>query len=258
MSEQNVSFVFCQGRMPSCRLKWAGRFWLMILGVGLLSMSGNAVNAQGQLSIANRVDASIGSMTIQHVDGASEDPNDLFDVVWLIPPAGSSLYSQTDTVQLSTDSRPQSNSQISPIHLVYDGQVAHTRHNQLEVSFPAPGQEFGARPITIELSSGRRVDIRQAIDLNGGVMVLDPLTLGFYDMATPYDSFTLRFNRYIADLDDDGFVNYVDFALLSQDWQLTEIESIADITGPMGVPDNSVDDFDLNIMIEQWLNQTTP
>ena len=55
-----------------------------------------------------------------------------------------------------------------------------------------------------------------------------------------------------ADLDDDGEVNFIDFAILTNQWLQAPGNPSADIA-PIGDSDGIVDFWDLGILVDQWL-----
>lgn len=129
-------------------------------------------------------------------------------------------------------------------------------------------EEFGDMPITIQQynpSNPNEVypmyDVRNTIDLNGGIINLSDLN-GTYNSEEVFAWFTLRFDRWLADVNDDGNVNLHDFAVIADDWQETRTQSEmqngnalkGDISGEFGIPDGVVNLYDLMVLCEQWLN----
>jgi hypothetical protein len=56
-----------------------------------------------------------------------------------------------------------------------------------------------------------------------------------------------------GDLNLDGRVDLDDFAYLSADWNATDVNSVADISGPDGIPDKNVDYWDLGAFSDDYL-----
>jgi hypothetical protein len=62
-------------------------------------------------------------------------------------------------------------------------------------------------------------------------------------------------HQMTADFNRNGIINFKDFAILANDWSKTS--SIADISGPGGVPDNMVNSYDLAAFCDYWLKDIT-
>ena len=63
----------------------------------------------------------------------------------------------------------------------------------------------------------------------------------------------LWFLTFPGDLNLDGRVGLDDFAYLSADWNATDVNSVADISGPNGIPDKNVDYWDLSAFGDDYL-----
>jgi hypothetical protein len=59
--------------------------------------------------------------------------------------------------------------------------------------------------------------------------------------------------KFPGDLNLDGRVDNTDFAYFAQDWNKTHINSVADISGPNGIPDKDVDYWDLSAFTGDYL-----
>jgi hypothetical protein len=59
--------------------------------------------------------------------------------------------------------------------------------------------------------------------------------------------------RFPGDLNLDGRVDNVDFAYFAKDWNLRDVNSISDISGPDGRPDKNVNFYDLKTFSEDYL-----
>ena len=54
----------------------------------------------------------------------------------------------------------------------------------------------------------------------------------------------------------DGNINFDDFAMLAYDWKKPSGSYVADISGPAGLPDGVVDEYDLMQFFNDWLDDT--
>jgi hypothetical protein len=61
----------------------------------------------------------------------------------------------------------------------------------------------------------------------------------------------------VADLNQDGIVNFEDFAILANQWLQSPSSPSADIA-PLTGGDNIVNVLDLNVLVEQWLRIGSP
>jgi len=106
-------------------------------------------------------------------------------------------------------------------------------------------------------------DIREAVDKSNyyplgfktAVIPLAPLD-GIYGSEVPYMYTQVRFNTFPGDFNLDGKVNLEDFSYLGKDWMTTDVNSIADISGPNGLPDKNVDIHDLSLFARDWLKDS--
>jgi hypothetical protein len=57
----------------------------------------------------------------------------------------------------------------------------------------------------------------------------------------------------LSDFDDNGKVDLVDYGMLARDWSKTDVNSVADVSGPAGIADKAVDWYDLNALNERYL-----
>jgi lysophospholipase L1-like esterase len=78
---------------------------------------------------------------------------------------------------------------------------------------------------------------------------LHPNAAGLQAMADAIDINLFKLNE--ADLNRNGIVDFVDFAVLADQWQLAPGEPSADIIPPVG--DGIVDFEDLYLMAQEWL-----
>jgi len=57
----------------------------------------------------------------------------------------------------------------------------------------------------------------------------------------------------LSDLDNNGKVDLIDYRMLAKDWSKTDVNSVADVSGPEGIADKAVDWYDLNALNERYL-----
>ena len=132
------------------------------------------------------------------------------------------------------------------------------------------GWNFSPKPITLwrrfPVEPDRLqflADIREVIAKNGGIVPLPDLN-GEYASQVPYDFLQLRFDIYPGNLNFsldaegkiiDGIVDMKDLAILGENWgkKGAPLEFLADITGPQGLPDGKVDNYDLELLRRHWL-----
>jgi hypothetical protein len=92
---------------------------------------------------------------------------------------------------------------------------------------------------------------------NGAKIATIPLPNlnGTYESQVPYDFLQVRFDVYPGDFNLDGKVNMKDLPYIGNDWgkKGQPLDFIGDITGPQGLPDGTVDGFDLERKIRDWL-----
>ncbi|MFH1371942.1 MAG: hypothetical protein ABII09_11750 [Planctomycetota bacterium] len=217
-------------------------------------------NATDTLIINNNLNSSIAELRVQHKVGASEGyVGGSEDVLYITPQLGASgIYSDIITNKLARDARPIDSNTPFDIKLVYNGVLSSSQQNNLSFAFGS--ESFGTKPILFQsdrLPYGPVVDVRRAIAQNSGNVPLIDLEAGTYSPSTPYnttDSNGLTIGtRLLADLDDDGKVDFKDYSLLAQDWQKPQGQYIGDISGEFGIPDGYVDGYDLSAFCSNWL-----
>lgn len=102
-------------------------------------------------------------------------------------------------------------------------------------------------------------DVRDANDKQGGTGTATiPLAdlNGTYGSEVPYMYAQLRFNTFPGDFDLHSRVDMRDFAILANDWNATDVNSVADISGPNGLPDKNVDYWDLALFSGDYLKDS--
>jgi len=241
--------------------------WFLIGATLLFGGEKARADNSGNIKIWNTSDSTEGYVNGVHYPGYSEEPDDSGDRDKEFELNGLSnrcfeAYLDVNGTRLWDDYRPVDSNVPFRLKLVYKGNVTQGNEpdNWLEFEFPwGESYKFGNRPMTlqqedangVDLSNGLRCDVRAIVD-NGGEIDLGKLPAGDYTPDTPYIHLRLDFDKLLADLDGRGIVNLKDYAILAKYWG-KEGRSIADISGPNGVPDMKVDVYDLAKMAEQWL-----
>jgi hypothetical protein len=178
----------------------------------------------------------------------------------------SKIVSEVDGKELNGDSRPEKSMSGVTLHLGLVSEsgnvITISSANKLKLCFDPYNQgygDFGNQPITLQQYKPNDpnafypvYDIRKVIANNGGEIPLPNLD-GSFDSGQTYAHFVLSFNRFLADLNDSGKVGLEDFAYFAADWNATDVNSVADISGPNGLPDKNVDAYDLSLFARDWL-----
>lgn len=171
------------------------------------------------------------------------------------PDGNPQIYSVIPGHNLWDDIRPEDSNIPYDIKLGYQGTLSSAQSNHIDFSIFGAG--FGNKPIIFEsdrLPYGPVVDMRRAQDKNSGIIDLIDLPSGTYYQWDPYGSCTVDIGtRLLADLDENGKCNLVDFSLLGNDWGKGPGQYNGDISGPNGIPDGYVDNYDLGTFCEDWL-----
>ena len=239
--------------MKQIKLSFAGS----VLLAALVFFGGaKDAKAEGELNIENHVDATEITFTAVHYDDVNvSDAYDVWDVIWT---SNQGLYSDITTHKLSSDYRLSSSTKPFDINLVYNGTLGAVTENYLTFSLPlSPVWEFGTKPILFQadrLLYGPVVDVRRAIGENVGVVPLQDMAAGSYAASTPYGSGTLDIGtRLLADLDDGKDVSLADYCDLAKDWGKGPAQYVGDISGPNGIPDGYVNEYDLSAFKDDYL-----
>jgi len=200
--------------------------------------------------------------------GATEGYDEQLDQIHdpaLGPGIHSEIVSIIPPLQLSQDARPLSNVFIDlELSLHWESGEAieiSDLDNELRVRIDAAGQgwAFGNKPITLWERDANEpndilfvADIREAIASNAGVIPLERLD-GTYESVAAYALLQVRFDTFPGDFDFGGTVDLADVAYIGSDWRRTDSGSLADIAGPNGIPDGTVDYFDLRLLGRDYL-----
>ena len=84
--------------------------------------------------------------------------------------------------------------------------------------------------------------------------LLKTYLIGDHTPSTPYgEGFIVIGTGKLADLSENGDIDFEDFAMLAEDWQKPQGQYVGDITGASGIPDGYVDGYDLEEFMSQWL-----
>jgi hypothetical protein len=208
---------------------------------GVCGIDSTVTRETGQHDYFDDDDVNVSGVPI-HSNGAFTDANDIFGL-------------PVDYVTLNR----RSDSDNAPFNFkfIYNETTIEPATNSLKFSFPDTNFEFGSQPIIFKsnnLKYGKRVDIRNAIANNSGVVEMNDLPAGIYTDSIPYASGSLSIGtELLAELTDDNLVNLSDFAVLANNWGKTGQGLAGDISGPLGVPDGNVDGYDLAAFANDYL-----
>lgn len=245
--------------------------WLAVVLIVVVGLVGSVWADDGWLNIENYVDSTIGVDSLRpiHYDdpGISDGYNAGWDSSLINPPPGRcAIYSDISDIEpnpnknkLVKDYRQPSSTLDFNIKFVYNGTLSEAKNNYIQFSLPYGVEwEFGDKEILFQsdlLPYGPVVDIRKAIAQNSGVVPLIDLPAGTYTTSTPYGEGILTIGtRKLADLSDNGDIDLEDFTMLAQDWKKTAGQYVGDITGASGIPDGTVDMYDLVEFVIEWLD----
>ena len=240
-----------------------GLIGVVVLGTAIASVFGlteRAMGEQGVLQVHNNLDG--GSAYVQFVRadeiyiGTTDDYDPAFDIN-NYDIDGADIYSAIPDHNLEMDFRPEDSNLPYDLRLTFNGTPSDPI-NSLTFNFPYLGIEFGIQEILFQsdlLPFGPVVDVRKAIAQNGGIVELIDLPAGTYSASTPYGSGILTIGtKMLADLDDEGCVNFKDYAHLAEDYGKSQGQYVGDIAGPNGIPDGYVDGHDLREFTDSWLD----
>ncbi len=167
------------------------------------------------------------------------------------------------------DRRLKDNKETFLTRLIHEGTTTENKTSKIKFSFPNyPDYLFGNQPIIFEsdrIPYGPVVDVRK-----GMALTPDPTKLELPLIDVPagttgeYGTGILDIGtRLLADLNDDGIVNLIDYAIFANYWRnhlkaSPAVSCVANISGPNGIPDGYngkavVDEIDLGAFAEEWL-----
>lgn len=135
-----------------------------------------------------------------------------------------------------------------PFNLRYglNGTVSNAESSMV---FSYGSTSFGDHPIVFAPDNplyGPAIDVRRAINQNSGNVPL-PNTNGEYHTGTLEIG-----TRLISDFDDSNVVDANDLTTIADGWLQEGTGLEADISGPKGIPDGKVNNFDLGAFSSEW------
>jgi hypothetical protein len=252
------------GRKSWKFVKHNTKIGVMIVGLGAGAYSVEEAHASpGYLTVNNCLNSKKRNVNINRNDsffvGATDGYDNGLDSRANSQNSGyPNFYSDIPGYHLWSDVRPEDSNIPYDLKLSFRGTLTTSKPNWLEFSFPyGPDRDYGNLPITFESSRlpfGPVVDVKRAIAQNGGVVNLIDVPAGTYDQWTPYGSGELDIgSRLLADLNDDGKVDFVDYSIQVTDYGKAQGQYVGDIVGPNGVPGGYVDGIDLGAFTDSWL-----
>jgi len=234
---------------------------LIILG----SLVGSA-KAIDTLKVYNVINSSEPVLRVQHREGALESPYDSYDrnkefELEFLPEGYPEIYSDVNSVRLGLDARSLDSNTPFNLKLVYKGDVGVGSSLDNYFRFAFGSETFDNKPIIFQQTTSTDpnafypvYDVRRAIAQNEGKVPLEKLVAGSYSPDAPYGSGILTIGtRLLSDLNENGKVGLDDFAYFAADWKATDVNSVADISGPNGIPDKNVDFYDLGAFSDDYL-----
>jgi len=251
----------------------------IILLVGILGRSNNLYASVGKIGISNHIyDYSFCGMSynIVHAPGGTEgfgQYDHQYGAMFCPDGKNTKIVTIIPGYELLNDGRPTDsvtpvNIELS-IHTQWGGPFPFSNmKNELHCEFPRAGEPyfwtFGNKPITLWKRDPNdpnalyfMADIREGIAKQGGVGIIPlPDLNGTYASQVPYGWYQVRFDTFSGDFNLNGMVDLEDFSLISQDWMKTDVNSVADISGPDGIPDKKIDVFDLSLYISNYLKDS--
>jgi len=236
-----------------------------IIFFGSLIGSAKAINT---LKVYNVINSSEPVLRVQHREGALESPYDRYDrnkefELEFLPEGYPEIYSDVNSVRLGLDARSLGSNTPFNLKLVYkrDVGVGSSLDNYFRFAFGS--ETFDNKPIIFQQTTSTDpnafypvYDVRRAIAQNEGKVPLEKLVAGSYSPDAPYGSGILTIGtRLLADIknEEDGLVNLVDYAVLANEWGKSDVNSIADISGPDGISDRKVNFYDLKAFGDDYL-----
>lgn len=250
------------------RIKKLGLVGNILLGIGCVFGSAEAANLNVDVLLDPQPGDMVGGrLVVKHLSNpASSEGQDKFDALWNDPvlPDGIDAQVRPTTspygIPLIVDTRP-ANSTSS----VYANIIVRTRSGQtIEINtgeyirFGVDDSDgnFVGKPIICQLQDGKRYDVRSYPRVN-----LPDLN-SVYNNDEIYYEVAVHF-RNLADFDNNGKVDFEDFALLSKNWQHSSEDPISnspnyllgDISGIDDKADGYVGIEDLAALALEWLQE---
>jgi hypothetical protein len=217
----------------------------VLIGATALGMSAGVVNASsGVLDIKNNLDLKGSSNDLRlNWSSSSSVSEGLDSSIYDTPlpsimPDYSGIYSVVQGTKLMKDSRPNYVNEIN-FDLAFNGGLVDSTQNWQTFSFPY-SSTFANDSITFQQFDPNDpnvaypvYDVRKAIYYNDGNIQIANTPAGTYSPDEPYAHGAVYFDRNLADFNNDGIVDLLDFFLLSQEWGKTG-NSLADIAIAVG------------------------
>lgn len=232
------------------------------IGASIATLCAPANASRLKLEI-NSIDpiTSISTLKIQHHSLGTEEYDSLVDSSFLEAPSNPNgaldIYSSIvfDPYELSTDTRGTSSmttingeingrgfAGIKNAEIVSTIEAVGGENNMLDKKIIAELYEAGADPNTaVKYDVWNMHESGQTIPITINNGLSHKLDVKFY-------------NTNIADFNNDGNVNFQDYAMLAADWNAPTGNYLTDISGPSGISDGEVDIYDLTAFSGEWLS----
>ena len=246
---------------------------LTAAGVAAYFVFGGTARAdpnQGAIGIDNILDSnsSVDQVTVGRSPGTVEGVGPEDKVSNTTPLGHHNVTSDLFGQNYMVNWKPVDSNSTFLLNFLYNGTIPTGKQNKLKFNYPFGGDwEFGTKPIIFEsdrIPYGPVVDVRRAINQNSGDLPLIDLVLPTNLYPLPYGTGDLDIGtRLVANLDDKGIVDFIDFAIFANDWRnhlkaSPEVSCVANISGPNGIPDGYngkavVDELYMGVLAENWL-----
>ncbi len=235
---------------------------------------------QGFMTITNNLNSHSRNVNIYRDNtnfSGAQDGYDEHDIPKNTQPEGyPDIHTNIITHNLWDDFRAEDSNAPYDTRLSFIGGLPSTQSNWLVFNFPyavnpftgTGTYNFGNKPIIFEsdrIPYGPVVDIRRGMAFTPNPNEVEiPLEDVIVGTTGEYGTGILDIGtRLLADLNDDGIVNFLDFAIFTNYWRnhlkaSPEVSCVANISGPNGIPDGYngkavVDEIDLGVVAEEWL-----
>lgn len=239
-----------------------GLVGLVTVAIAKILGGGADANAIDTLKVYNSKEGSLGGqVTLMQKEGAIDGykydtpDSDRIKDINETPIGSSELGSVVDTYLLRNDSKALGSTTPFNLLLFYNGTLTDSISNWITFEFGA--DHFGSQEIILDsdnLKYGKRVNVRNAIANNSGVVEMNDLPAGTYVTSVPYASGKLTIGTEpLAELNNDDIVDFKDYAILTQNWMAPQGKYAGDISGPNGIPDGYVNMYDLEAFCDDWM-----